>query len=252
MATVITCRYCRFWTPPAQEDADPRGQCILASHPQIHLYREVPPEAPLAARFGPDSQDGVTGQVRTRPDFSCALAQFPDCDHGPDCGGNGPDCAPVQPADSPSYPTSASPQDSPEKKKRPRTLESTTTLLKTEHGNLYVTVSTGSDGQPFEVFGALGKAGGLEHGMTELVARLISLHLRRHTPLEEIIEQCEGIQEMQPWPNRIPGDDDTVFILGLGDGIAHVLKRLATIRQATQRRPQEASTPDNVQPDETS
>ena len=37
---------------------------------------------------------------------------------------------------------------------RPTTLPSTTTRLRTERGNLYVTVSTDEDGEPFEVFGA--------------------------------------------------------------------------------------------------
>ena len=36
---------------------------------------------------------------------------------------------------------------------RPRSLPSTTTKLQTEFGNLYVTVSTDEEGQPFEVFG---------------------------------------------------------------------------------------------------
>ena len=42
---------------------------------------------------------------------------------------------------------------------RPRSLSSTTTKLQTEYGNLYVTVSTDEDGEPFEVFGWLGKGG---------------------------------------------------------------------------------------------
>ena len=65
---------------------------------------------------------------------------------------------------------------------RPRSLPSTTTKLSTEMGNLYVTVSTDEDGEPFEVFGWLGKGGSFQHGVTELACRLISLHLRRGTP----------------------------------------------------------------------
>ena len=64
---------------------------------------------------------------------------------------------------------------------RPRSLPSTTTKLSTEMGNLYVTVSTDEDGEPFEVFGWLGKGGSFQHGVTELACRLISLHLRRGT-----------------------------------------------------------------------
>ena len=106
---------------------------------------------------------------------------------------------------------------------RPRSLPSTTTKLKTEMGNLYVTVSVDEEGEPFEVFGTLGKAGSLTTGVTELACRLISLHLRRGTPLEEIIEQIRGIQEMQPFFNLLP-DGTSVAVLGLGDAIAHILK----------------------------
>ena len=52
---------------------------------------------------------------------------------------------------------------------------------------------------------------------------MISLHLRRGTPLEDVIDQIQGIQEMQPFWNNL-GDGRSVAILGLGDGIAHILK----------------------------
>ena len=75
---------------------------------------------------------------------------------------------------------------------RPRSLPSTTTKLNTEMGSLFVSVSVDEDGEPFEVFGFLGKGGSFQHGVTELACRLISLHLRRGTPLEEVIDQCQG------------------------------------------------------------
>ena len=106
---------------------------------------------------------------------------------------------------------------------RPRSLPSTTTKLQTELGNLYVTVSVDEDGEPFEVFGHLGKGGSFQNGVTELACRLISLHLRRGTPLAEIIDQMKGISEVQPFWNQL-GDGRSVPVLGLGDGIAHVLK----------------------------
>ena len=106
---------------------------------------------------------------------------------------------------------------------RPRCLPSLTTKLGTELGSLYITVGLDEDGQPFEVFGSLGKAGSLQHGMTEMACRLVSLHLRRGTPLDEIIGQIQGISEMQPWPNRME-DGRTVYVKGLGDAIALVLR----------------------------
>ncbi len=119
---------------------------------------------------------------------------------------------------------------------RPRSLPSTTTKLQTEFGNLYVTVSTDEDGQPFEVFGWLGKGGSFQHGATELACRLVSLHLRRGTPVEEIIDQMQGIQEMQPFWNSL-GDGRSVPVLGLGDGIAHILK--AHLRAREEREAQQ-------------
>ena len=106
---------------------------------------------------------------------------------------------------------------------RPRTLPSTTTKLQTGHGSLFITVSTDDSGQPFEVFGTIGKAGSFTSGVTEMACRLISLHLRRGTPVEELVDQLRGIQEMQPWPNTLP-DGSHAWVLGLADGIAHILK----------------------------
>ena len=113
---------------------------------------------------------------------------------------------------------------------RPRSLPSTTTKLQTEFGSLFVTVSVDEGGEPFEVFGFLGKGGSFQHGVTELACRLISLHLRRGTPLEEVIDQCQGIQEMQPFFNQMP-DGRSVAVLGLGDGIAHILKEHLKARE---------------------
>ena len=114
---------------------------------------------------------------------------------------------------------------------RPRSLPSTTTKLQTDVGNLFVTVSTDEDGEPFEVFGWLGKGGSFQHGVTELACRLISLHLRRGTPIEEIIDQIQGIQEMAPFWNSLD-DGRSVPIHGLGDGIAQILKAHLKAKQA--------------------
>ena len=47
--------------------------------------------------------------------------------------------------------------------------------------------------------------------------------MRRGTPLAEIIDQCQGIAEMQPFFNTMP-DGRSVAVLGLDNGIAHILK----------------------------
>ena len=103
-----------------------------------------------------------------------------------------------------------------------RSLPSRTEKIRTELGNLYLAVTFDDDDRPFEVFGWIGKTGTFGHGMTELACRLLSLHLRRDTPLEEIIEQCRGIKDMAPTPNQL--DDGTVvWNSGVGDAIAQVL-----------------------------
>ena len=123
---------------------------------------------------------------------------------------------------------------------RPRSLPSTTTRLSTEMGSLFVTVSVDEDGEPFEVFGHLGKGGSFENGVTELACRLISLHLRRGTPLVEVIEQMQGISEMQPFWNTLP-DSRSVPVLGLGDGIAHILKEHLRVKQEGETAEAEAA-----------
>ena len=114
-----------------------------------------------------------------------------------------------------------------------------TTKLQTEMGSLYVTVSVDEDGEPFEVFGHLGKGGSFQNGVTELACRLISLHLRRGTPLTEIIDQMQGISEMQPFWNQL-GGGRSVPVLGLGDGIAHILKTHVKAEEETRATDLEA------------
>ena len=119
---------------------------------------------------------------------------------------------------------------------RPRTLRSTTTRLATERGNLFVTVSVDDDGRPLEILGSLGKAGSPEQGMVETACRLISLHLRRGTPLDEIVGQCRLITDMQPWPNPMPGGR-TVLVRGIADGIAHILKQFVETGEGSVEQP---------------
>ena len=124
---------------------------------------------------------------------------------------------------------------------RPRVLPSSTTALTTSHGDLYLTVALDGDGDPFEVFGRMGKSGTFEQGVTELACRLISLHLRRDTTLEDVIDQCRGVGGMEPRLNRMPGRRP-VFVQGLGDGIAHILKGFVKEEMSPSSRAQPAVT----------
>ena len=103
---------------------------------------------------------------------------------------------------------------------RPQTLEGHSYRLEVEHGHLFVTINH-IDGKPFEVFAWLGKAGSGTSGMTEAISRLASLHLRRGTSVNEVINQLDEIGEMQPWPNAWLGKD--VVVRGIADGIAKCL-----------------------------
>ena len=68
----------------------------------------------------------------------------------------------------------------------------------------------------------IGKMGTFGHRMTELACRLLSLHLRRDTPIEEIIEQCRSIKDMAPTPN-VQEDGSVMWNTGVGDAISQVL-----------------------------
>ena len=57
-----------------------------------------------------------------------------------------------------------------------------------------------------------------------VACRLLSLHLRRGTPIDEIIEQCRGIKDMAPTPN-VQDDGTVVWNTGVGDAIAQVLRK---------------------------
>ena len=106
---------------------------------------------------------------------------------------------------------------------RPKSLRSSTTRLNTEFGKLYVTVAVDENDQPYEVFGIMGKGGSFQSGVTELVCRLISLHLRRGTTIAEIGPPVPGDPGDAAILQRDAGGA-SVPVLGIGDGIAHVLR----------------------------
>jgi ribonucleoside-diphosphate reductase alpha chain len=76
---------------------------------------------------------------------------------------------------------------------RPDVTMGTTQKIETGYGSLYVTINEDERGL-FEVFAQIGRGGGYTASFTEAVARLISLGLRSGVPVEEIVEQLEGIR----------------------------------------------------------
>jgi ribonucleoside-diphosphate reductase alpha chain len=108
-------------------------------------------------------------------------------------------------------------------KPRPRRLGGRTYRVETPLGTAFVVVNETGEGDPFEVFVSVGKAGSDTMAVAEAMGRLISLTLRMPSPLsprrrvEEIIGQLSGIGGGRPLgfgPQRV---------LSLPDGIARVL-----------------------------
>jgi ribonucleoside-diphosphate reductase alpha chain len=108
-------------------------------------------------------------------------------------------------------------------KPRPRSLTGRTYRIETPLGAAYIVVNDNGDGQPFEVFVSVGKAGSDTMAVAEAMGRMVSLMLRMPSPfsptrrVEEIIAQLSGIGGARPLgfgPQRV---------LSLPDGIARVL-----------------------------
>lgn len=76
---------------------------------------------------------------------------------------------------------------------RPQVLRGCTIKNDSPLGTLYVTINEDGGGQPFEVFCAVGKAGGAANADMEAIGRLISLALRNGLPLPTIRDQLRGI-----------------------------------------------------------
>ena len=105
-------------------------------------------------------------------------------------------------------------------RERPDIIHGYTYRMKTAYGKLYVTINDDENGQPFEIFSHLGKAGGFFAAKAEAICRLMSLALRSGIDPEEIISQLKGIRGPTPtW------SEDGKMILSLPDAIAQVLEK---------------------------
>jgi ribonucleoside-diphosphate reductase alpha chain len=81
---------------------------------------------------------------------------------------------------------------------RPQVITGTTIKIATGCGNLYITINEDDQGQPFEVFMHMGKAGGCAMSQLEAIGRLLSLALRSGIELHSIVEQLRGIRCPSP------------------------------------------------------
>ncbi|MFH1504480.1 MAG: vitamin B12-dependent ribonucleotide reductase [Candidatus Omnitrophota bacterium] len=107
-------------------------------------------------------------------------------------------------------------------KPRPEVILGTTTKVNTGCGNLYITVNQDEEGNFFEVFTQMGKAGGCAASQLEAVGRLVSLALRGGIDVKVIVEQLKGIRCPSPsW-------DKGKKIFSCADAIARVLEKRAS------------------------
>ena len=103
-------------------------------------------------------------------------------------------------------------------KARPAAMLGITEKVSTGHGTMYVTLNFDENNKPFEVFTAIGKAGGSEPAHLEGLSRLATLCLRSGVDPNAIIHHLSGITSEPVW-------DNGVLIRSAEDGVAHVLKR---------------------------
>ncbi|MBM3253164.1 MAG: vitamin B12-dependent ribonucleotide reductase [Candidatus Omnitrophica bacterium] len=104
-------------------------------------------------------------------------------------------------------------------KPRPNITTGTTTKIGTGCGNLYIILNVDNEGQPFELFTQMGKAGGCAASQLEAIGRLVSLAFRSGIDIKSIIEQLSGIR--CPSPSWEKGGR----IFSCADAIARVIER---------------------------
>ncbi len=102
---------------------------------------------------------------------------------------------------------------------RPSLIDGCTVRMKTGCGNLYVTINEDKNGEPFELFNHIGKAGGCAASQSEAIGRLISFAMRSGSDVEPIIQQLKGIS----CHSHVWGEQGK--ILSCSDAIGKALER---------------------------
>ncbi len=104
-------------------------------------------------------------------------------------------------------------------RKRPEVINGSTRLMNTGCGRLYITVNEDEEGNLFELFTSMGKAGGCAASQSEAIGRLVSLALRSGIAPDAIVKQLKGISCHQPsWSNN-------GRILSCSDALAKAMER---------------------------
>ncbi len=115
-------------------------------------------------------------------------------------------------------PNVASVRNQLEPRKRELVTRGHTYEVKTEQGDLYITINE-DDAGVVEVFLNIGKSGSFTQGYTEALGRMMSMALRSGIKPESIIKQLQGIRTSTPTLNR------GMFVYSVPDAVAKILKR---------------------------
>jgi ribonucleoside-diphosphate reductase alpha chain len=127
-------------------------------------------------------------------------------------------------------PTATAPAPQPRlHRSRPQILRGCTVKKASPLGDLYVTINRDEEDVPFEVFCAVGKAGGAANADMEAIGRLISMALRHDVELTEVRDQLRGISCDRPvgfGPHKVLSGPDGIAqaldqYLSLAAGEAH-------------------------------
>ncbi|HEX6587430.1 MAG TPA: vitamin B12-dependent ribonucleotide reductase [Longimicrobiales bacterium] len=116
-----------------------------------------------------------------------------------------------------------------QKRTRPSALRGTTRRMQSPLGDLYVTINEDEAGRPFELFAALGKAGGSAMADAEAIGRLVSLALRSGIGLSAVHQQLRGISSEKAigfGPNKV---------LSMPDAIAQAIEMHLAEKQGVQQ-----------------
>ena len=103
-------------------------------------------------------------------------------------------------------------------RRRPPVIKGVTERVRTGHGNMYVTINYDENDDPFEVFIAVGKAGGCDSAQLEGISRLATLALRAGIDPNQVIKHLQGITCCPAW-------DNGALVRSAPDALAIVLGR---------------------------
>lgn len=114
--------------------------------------------------------------------------------------------------------TNVMPRNILEPRQRGESTSGKTYEVKTEQGDLYVTINSDEKGI-VEVFLNLGKSGSFTAGYTEALGRLISMSLRSGIMPNMIVKQLQGIRTSSPTLNK------GMIVYSVPDAVAKILKK---------------------------